>query len=188
MFSVKKRFGCLHLYLLCRDEDADARTGAWDDCGAMLDADVAVSSDNLSPKTDARDGAAYARGGVFNTGIVFIRQTRGGKAFAASWDAHLNAREGRYAALTSDQQVFNAMTRREGRWPGLETRADGDGRAKRVGDRVAGSVLIANGLTDGSTFLLGTLPDALVNPGHVAFVQRADEAVLGPRPTAAPAQ
>ena len=79
-------------YLLCRDEDADARTGAWDDCGAMTDADVAVSSDNLSPKTDASDGAAYARGGVFNTGIVFIRRTRGGRAFAASWDAHLNAR------------------------------------------------------------------------------------------------
>ena len=177
-------------YLLCRDEDADARTGAWDDCGAMTDADVAVSSDNLSPKTDASDGAAYARGGVFNTGIVFIRRTRDGRAFAASWDAHLNARDGRYAALTSDQQVFNAMTRLEGEWPGLDARDDRDERAgasRDDGDRRAfpERVLIANGLTDGSTFALGTLPVALFNPGHVAFVQRVEDAMPGARPVAA---
>jgi hypothetical protein len=34
-----------------------------------------VSSDNLSPRHDRDEGAMYARGGVFNTGIVFMKHT-----------------------------------------------------------------------------------------------------------------
>jgi len=49
-------------------------------CVAIAAADVMVSSDNLSPKTDAKEGASYARGGVFNTGVVFLKHTRDAKA------------------------------------------------------------------------------------------------------------
>ena len=34
-----------------------------------------MSSDNLSPRHDRDEGAMYARGGVFNTGIVFMKHT-----------------------------------------------------------------------------------------------------------------
>ena len=63
-------------YLLCRDEDADARTGAWDDCSAMTDADVAVSSDNLSPKTDAAT-ARRTRAGASSTPASSSSDARG---------------------------------------------------------------------------------------------------------------
>ena len=84
-------------------------------------ADVAVSSDNLSPASDAREGAAYAARGVFNTGVVFVRRTPGGARFARAWEAHVRAASGRFAALTSDQQAFNAMVRERDAWPGIET-------------------------------------------------------------------
>ena len=69
-------------------------------------------------------------------------------------------------------------------WPGLDARDDRDERAgasRDDGDRRAfpERVLIANGLTDGSTFALGTLPVALFNPGRVAFAgSRAREGAM----------
>ena len=139
-----------------------------DDCMGVSAADVMVSSDNLSPLTDKNEGAAYARGGIFNTGVVFLKHTKNAKAFAEAWNDNLNQDEGRFAPLTSDQQVFNAMVRREGHWPGLELKALPDGFPVT-------RVLVGNGLPNGEAFNLGVLPVALFQPGHVAFLQRVKE-------------
>ena len=146
-----------------------------DDCMGISAAEVMVSSDNLSPRHDRDEGALYARGGVFNTGIVFLKHTRGAKKFAEAWNAHLNAQTGRYSRLTSDQQVFNAMSRRENQWPGLDPLELPEGFPVT-------RVLTANGLLDGSTFRLGVLPVALFNPGHVYFLQRVTEKMEGVEP------
>ena len=146
-----------------------------DDCMGISAAEVMVSSDNLSPKADREQGAMYGAGGVFNTGIVFLKHTRGAKKFAEAWNAHLNAREGRYSRLTSDQQVFNAMTRQEGSWPGLQP-------VQLPPGFPVTRVLTANGLLDGSTFRLGVLPVALFNPGHVYFLQRVRDIMPGVEP------
>jgi hypothetical protein len=151
--------------------------GGSDDCMGISAAEVMVSSDNLSPRHDQDEGAMYARRGVFNTGIVFLKHTKGAKKFAEAWNAHLNAKEGRYARLTSDQQVFNAMAREEGQWPGLSPHVLPAGFPTT-------RVLVANGLLDGSTFRLGILPVALFNPGHVYFLQR--EKLLQTMPGAEP--
>ena len=105
-----------------RDDDGDDGDGGDDgDYDASLaSADVMVSSDNLSPRRDFEQGATYAARGTFNTGIVFARRTPAGERFAAAWYERLARPTGRFASLTSDQQVFNAMVRAEGRWPGIE--------------------------------------------------------------------
>ena len=139
-----------------------------DDCMGVSAADVMVSSDNLSPLSDRNEGAAYARGGIFNTGVVFLKHTKNAKAFAEAWNDNLNQDEGRFAPLTSDQQVFNAMVRREGHWPGLDLKALPDGFPVT-------RVLVGNGLPNGEAFNLGVLPVALFQPGHVAFLQRVKE-------------
>ena len=70
-------------YLQCPEMAVEAeRASAQLPCASIAAADVMVSSDNLSPKTDAKQGALYARGGVFNTGVVFLKTTPGAKAFA----------------------------------------------------------------------------------------------------------
>ena len=71
----------------------------------MAMADVAVSSDNLSPRLDWAGGASYPIYGTLNTGIVFLRGTAGGIAFADAWYLNLVEAPGKYAPLTSDQQV-----------------------------------------------------------------------------------
>jgi hypothetical protein len=71
----------------------------------MAYADVAVSSDNLSPRLDWKGGASYPIWGTFNTGIVFMRATPAGILFADAWFHNLAEAPGRYAPLTSDQQV-----------------------------------------------------------------------------------
>ena len=96
-------------YLMCTAEDA-AR-GEWADgatfpCAPLREADVAVSSDNMSPDRDYKQHAAYAAGGTFNTGLLFIRPTPAGRHFVSEWHRLVvNPPRGRFAALTSDQQV-----------------------------------------------------------------------------------
>jgi hypothetical protein len=46
-------------------------------CPLMAGADVMVSSDSLSPALDASRGARHAAGGVFNTGLIAVRATKG---------------------------------------------------------------------------------------------------------------
>ena len=176
-------------YLQCPETAVDAadrlETGKGNaPCEAIAAADVMVSSDNLSPKTDARQGALYARGGVFNTGIVFLKRTPGAKAFAKAWLRHLGATgNSRFAHLTSDQQVFNAMTRREGEWPGLDPidhhaeAPEALGGPTRVLEAGLGLPSDDAGASvDGfRAFKLGVLPIATFQPGHVAFLQRVDE-------------
>lgn len=161
-------------------------------CASIAAADVMVSSDNLSPKTDAKRGALYARGGVFNTGVVFLKTTPGAKAFAKAWsrlltldseNGEVSENDARFARLTSDQQVFNAMTRRENEWPGLDpvdhhTEVPGDVSVPtRVLEAGLGLPLDdASANVDGfRAFKLGVLPVAAFQPGHVAFLQRVDE-------------
>ena len=102
------------------DGDGDGDDGGDDYDASLASADVMVSSDNLSPCRDFEQGATYAARGTFNTGIVFARRTPAGERFAAAWYERLARPTGRFASLTSDQQVFNAMVRAEGRWPGIE--------------------------------------------------------------------
>lgn len=140
-----------------------------DGCEELKAADVIVSSDNLSPTSDERDGGNYAKGGVFNTGIVFLRHTKGGIQWAKQWNLHLSATDGRFHRLTSDQQVFNAMSRKENAWPGLEVmRMDG---TQTLGPKENKRVLVA---AEGDT-LLGVFPVAKFNPGHVYMVQKFHE-------------
>lgn len=171
--------------------DEPGRTRKRSSCESVAAADVMVSSDNLSPKTDARLGASYARGGVFNTGVVFLKHTPGAKAFAKAWSWHLSAtvgsRNDRYARLTSDQQVFNAMTRRENEWPGIDP-VDHHTEVPGVVDAptrvLEASLGLPNDETiDGfKTFELGVLPVAAFQPGHVAFLQKVHE--MDPRDVA----
>ena len=140
-----------------------------DGCEELKAADVIVSSDNLSPTSDERDGGNYAKGGVFNTGIVFLRHTKGGIQWAKQWNVHLSATDGRFHRLTSDQQVFNAMSRKENAWPGLEVmRMD---QTQRLGPNENKRVLVA---AEGDT-LLGVFPVAKFNSGHVYMVQKFHE-------------
>lgn len=140
-----------------------------DGCEELKAADVIVSSDNLSPTSDERDGGNYAKGGVFNTGIVLLRHTKGGIQWAKQWNLHLSATDGRFHRLTSDQQVFNAMSRKENAWPGLEVmRMDG---TRTLGPKENKRVLVA---AEGDT-LLGVFPVAKFNPGHVYMVQKFHE-------------
>jgi hypothetical protein len=81
-----------------------------------------------------------------------------GRAFAGAWAEHLGAQNGSFAKLTSDQQVFNAMVRAPGSWPGLAAAAPPPSR------------LLAPA---GGGFALGVFPTALFRPGHVHFVQHA---------------
>ena len=200
-------------YLQCPEMAVEAeRASAQLPCASIAAADVMVSSDNLSPKTDAKRGALYARGGVFNTGVVFLKTTPGAKAFAKAWSRLLtlaadgavfqNENDARFARLTSDQQVFNAMTRRENEWPGLDPV---DHHTEVPGDVSAPSRVLEAGLglpvddasanVDGfRAFKLGVLPVAAFQPGHVAFLQRVDEMseadlahVFGEATTARPA-
>ena len=96
----------------------------------MQSADVAVSSDNMSPGDssalsplvqyrtrvtrvfrgagrDTKSHAGYAAGGTFNSGLVFIRASKRGLQFAEAWHGNVvhPPRGSRYASLTSDQQV-----------------------------------------------------------------------------------
>jgi len=104
-------------YLSC-DAQLDAQLslrGA--SCGWLKRADVAVSSDNMSPGEDMRIGGAYAAGGTLNTGILFIRPTAAGRAFATRWHKTVTRPPPgpKYAGpgcCTSDQQVFGRMVRR----------------------------------------------------------------------------
>jgi hypothetical protein len=48
-------------------------------CAAIRQADVAVSSDNMSPGRDTEGHAAYSAGGTFNTGMLFIRANAQGQ-------------------------------------------------------------------------------------------------------------
>eukprot|EP00959_Pyramimonas_sp_CCMP1952_P041472 867237-Pyramimonas_sp.AAC.1 len=84
---------------------AQERLPSGADCSSMAQADVAVSSDNLSPRLDWTGGARYPIFGTLNTGIVFLRATPGGTAFADAWYHNLVEAPGKYAPLTSDQQV-----------------------------------------------------------------------------------
>lgn len=147
-------------YFLC-EEAAKA-----DGCEDIMDADVMISSDNLSPTKDWNEGARYARAGIFNTGVVFVRSTPCGKEFMRDWWTHLTATSGPYAKLTSHQQVFNKMVRQENAWPGLDVRP---GASERTRVLVSGSAL-----SSGNTFALGILPLRLFTNGHGYFVQRVN--------------
>jgi hypothetical protein len=209
-------------YLLC-DSELDAELslrGA--SCAWLRQADVAVSSDNMSPGEDMRIGAAYAAGGerahvqpptrydartthrspaaaftflaallgtpqpaparalrprshptlappmlagTLNTGILFIRPTAAGRAFAARWHAIVKKPPPglKYAGpgcCTSDQQVFGRMVRKNG-YPGL---------AVPPGAPLRSRLLAADG-----NITLGALPLALFMNGHGYFVQHAHE-------------
>ena len=121
-----------------------------------------VSSDNMGPGRAAGGGAAYHAAGTFNSGILLFRATPAGKRFVAAWhDYTCCAKRGtRYWGKTSDQQVFNAMVRKERQWPGVHGRR---------GEWLMGGL---HPEWDGRV-TLGALPLNLFANGHGYFVQSA---------------
>ena len=150
-------------YLMCGSNDeASVEWGAksrWP-CAPMREADVAVSSDNMSPDRDAMGHASYAAGGTFNTGLLLIRPTPSGRRFVEAW--HRNVvdppRGSRFYSLTSDQQVFNHMMRKDREWPGIS--APHGAWVMDPWDK---------------SLRLGALPMPLFINGHGYFVQKAHE-------------
>ena len=173
-------------YLACAHEDADAdadattttstsstssaaaATSRWPrgafSCASLKAADVAVSTDNMSPREEAANGVGYTAGGTFNTGLLLIRATSAGKRFARAWHASVVERActaGRTGdcnpgrCCTSDQQVFNRMVRDEKFYPGLKV-PHGGGRTV---------------YSPKANITLGALPLAYFLHGHGYFVQ-----------------
>jgi len=134
-------------------------------CSQLLAADVMASSDNLSPGKNLREGLADAYWGVFNTGIVVIRPTEAGKAFARKWHAYITDGPGEFKGLTSDQMVFNRLVRQGGAPP--MSQMSGKWTVKRDG------------------FQLGTLPTMFFCNGHDYFVRRMETSYDNVRPYAA---
>ena len=102
-------------YLMCEAGAAasgEFANGTRFPCAPLREADVAVSSDNMSPDRAAQLHASYAAGGTFNTGLLFIRPTPAGRRFASEWHRLVVSppRGSRFSPLTSDQQVETAMS------------------------------------------------------------------------------
>ena len=155
-------------YIMC--SDADAASAAWGSasrfpCAPLREADVAVSSDNMSPDRDAQGHAGYAAGGTFNTGLLLVRATATGRRFVTDWHRLVvdPPRGSPFAMLTSDQQVFNHMMRREREWPGIS--------APHGAWVMDGNVHKTVGWE--KPIRLGALPLPLFINGHGYFVQAA---------------
>ena len=74
---------------------------------------MAVSSDNMSPDRDAQGHASYAAGGTFNTGLLMVRATAGGRRFVSEWHRLvINPPRAPWGYLTSDQQACSRVMRR----------------------------------------------------------------------------
>lgn len=123
-------------------------------CAELVHADVMASSDNLSPGKNAKMAMQDAYHGTFNTGIIVIRATESGAAFAKKWHEYVENGPGEFRDLTSDQQVFNRIAR-QGGFPSL---TPGKWTLARP----------ANAIT------LGTLPTLLFANGHGYFVRRIE--------------
>ncbi len=153
-------------YLLCT---AAARAGEFAPgsklpCDGVAKADVAVSSDNMGPGLALKQGASYAAGGTFNSGILLFRATPAGRRFVRAWHDNVARppRGSRFASLTSDQQVFNNMVRKPREWPGV--RAAKGNQLMEV-ERSCGAWA--------ANLSLGYLPLPLFANGHGYFVQAA---------------
>ena len=153
-------------YLMCSEAARAAEFGsgatARFPCAPLRRADVAVSSDNMGPGRAVKGGAAYHSAGTFNSGILLFRATPSGRAFVAAWHRHVSepTRGSRFWPLTSDQQVFNAMVRRERQWPGV-----GGARASWIIEWMHPDWQ--------GNLTLGALPLPLFANGHGYFVQGA---------------
>ena len=145
-------------YLMCHTDAAEWADGAHYPCSGLRGADVAVSSDNMSPGRDHDGHASYSAGGTFNTGLLLIRDTPKGKAFVERWHSLVVSppSRSRFSTLTSDQQVFNNMMRKEREWPGIA--APHGAWLMDPWDK---------------SLKLGGLPMALFMNGHGYFVQAA---------------
>ena len=147
-------------YLRCEPAAAGDEAGAGaDDCDGLRDADIVISSDNLSPARDRRLGVSSASG-ILNTGIFLVYYTERARALMANWAFHLQDSSSPLYQRTSDQQIFNAMIREPDKWPGLEA----------VSPRPPEHFRQARS-NDGSGASIGFLPLDLFSNSHVAFVQ-----------------
>ena len=151
-------------YLMCTEA---ARGGEFKDaaqfpCLQIRQADVAISSDNMGPSRAVKGGGAYHAAGTFNSGILLFRSSANGKRFVSAWHGNVAnpPRGSRFVGKTSDQQVINAMLRRDRQWPGV-----GGKRGEWLMDHLHED-------WEGS-LVLGALPLPLFSNGHGYFVQRA---------------
>ena len=154
----------------------------------MTDADVAVSSDNLSPKTDATT-ARRTRAGAFNTGIVFIRRTRDGRVRGVVGHASERARRSirRVDERPTGVQRHDAAS--EGEWPRLDARDDRDERAgasRDDGDRRVPGTRVDRERSDGRVDVrAGNVTGGVVQPGRRMLRATRQDAMPGARPVAA---
>lgn len=155
-------------YIMCTPA---ARAGEFADtsrfpCNQLGTADVAVSSDNMGPGRAVKGGAAYHAGGTFNSGILLFRATARGRRFVNAWHQNVAnpSRRSRFWGKTSDQQVFNAMVRKELQWPGVG------------GSREQWLMRNFHKDWDGN-LTLGALPLPLFMNGHGYFVQSAHKSL-----------
>ena len=198
-------------YIACAGGGAASLDAPTLRCDTLAGADVAVSTDNMSPGEDARGGAGYLIGGTLNTGLLLIRATPAGTAFANGWHGTVVRRscpatgrnnctrlcdgwcapdgscagdcnEGR--CCTTDQQVLNRMIKVPP--PSGKSTLHWTGLAVPRGP--ARTARAAN-----DTIVLGALPLALFLHGHGYFVQGAahrrapvarNEAITSARPYA----
>ena len=153
-------------YIMCtRDAQGPGREfaeGSKFPCAPLRMADVAVSSDNMGPGRAVHGGAAYHAAGTFNSGILLFRATERGRRFVNAWHANVASPSprSRFWGKTSDQQVFNAMVRKDFQWPGVGGKRN--------------EWLMRNFHPDwDGNLTLGALPLPLFANGHGYFVQSA---------------
>jgi hypothetical protein len=153
--------------------DANRLNGSSSLCEQLQGADVAISSDNLAPERDAAQGASYAAGGLFNTGITFMKNSSGGRRWHSAWVEHLRPASDSvagsfYSSMNTDQQVFNAMLRAPRTWPGTGPPSQSAlSRDAPLGARV----LQARGPGRANGTLIGALPLKRFAHGHSYFIR-----------------
>ena len=159
-------------------------------CSTLSKADVAVSTDSMSPGQEAREGVGYLVSGTLNSGLLLIRATPAGRAFASNWHGTVVRRscpvtgrsncsklcngwcapDGSCAGdcnenrcCTTDQQVLNRMVKT----PPPSGRSNNHWTGLAVPRGSPRTTRAAN-----DTIVLGALPLALFLHGHGYFVQK----------------
>ena len=168
-------------YFTCRETllgNGNGKVGTDISCDGVGEADMLISSDNLSPARDRRLGTSSSSG-TLNTGIFVAYHTPRGMALMATWARHLTDPSSPLHTKTSDQQILNAMIRRPNEWPGLSPLREAEAGAtdntksltSTAGDGARNFRLVKS--NDGSGARIGFLPLDLFPNSHVAFVQRS---------------
>ena len=152
-------------------------------------ADVLISSDCIDDAADTAGLGGHACNTVtnFNTGVLLIRATRGGRLFADAWQAKLAYGVENNISWMRDQPAFNLVAR-EG-W-GAGELGQGVGTPVVAPATLADRAAPGGGATGGQPpralfsvgkglhTVLGVLPPRLFGSGHSYFVQGLRQGAL----------